>query len=214
VGVSKEFLRFFWESIDLAKINIADMRVAEIGNQHFLSYDCEENMQLRSLVVKDYFQTLGIGDVSFDITGWDGSLPYDLTKPVPTEFHARFNVLLNGGTTEHIDNQYSCFLNLHNMQEVGGIAVHEVPLVGYWPHHCNWYYGDDFFKDLCQTGGYEVLHQKKIWYDTNGFALASTIKKVKEAPFISASAFQRHLFYQEWAVQVDEYWKPFLGKQQ
>jgi SAM-dependent methyltransferase len=91
-----------------------------------------------------FFQWMGATSVSIDINGKYGSLPLDLREPLDVEsLGGKFDLVLNAGTTEHIDNQEAVFANIFSLCKPSGIAVHIVPAKG--TKHGLHQYSADFF---------------------------------------------------------------------
>jgi hypothetical protein len=94
--------------------------------------------------------------VSIDINGKDGALPFDLQKPLPSSL-GQFDIIINGGTSEHILNQDACFENIHNICKIDGLMFHIVPLAHNWIQHGFYMYLEKFFSDLAQKSKYSIV---------------------------------------------------------
>jgi hypothetical protein len=81
----------------------------------------------------------------------------DLNSERLPDRHLRaWNVVLNCGTTEHIANQLNAFKVIHDALDVGGVAYHDVPMLGYVDHgYFN--YNPVFFEHLATANSYEIL---------------------------------------------------------
>jgi len=155
MGITVNHLNFFYESLEhvLPVPNYKGMRICELGNQ-IMEYDTT----LEKFVVghprtgKEYFSNMGFFHISLDISGKDGSIPINLTKPIPHIFR-EFDVVTNFGTTEYFPAKYQsmAFANIHCLLKVGGIAVHVVPKQGPFQ------YTEKFFEDLCKGYDYFVV---------------------------------------------------------
>ena len=64
--------------------------------------------------------------------------------------------MLNFGTTEHIIDQVNSYRVMHDALKVGGVAVHQVPSIG-WLGHGYFCYQPPFFDDLAKANGYRLL---------------------------------------------------------
>ncbi len=73
-----------------------------------------------------------IGNVDLDIIDfqeYEGSeIILDLGKPVPQEFEKKYDVIIDGGTIEHVFNISQAFHNIAKMTKLGGIVYHGIPL--------------------------------------------------------------------------------------
>jgi len=83
----------------------------------------------RNLDDQGFFQILGFDQVaSCDVSGYENAtFAVDLNQPVGQEFHARFDVIYDGGTMEHVFNVPRVLANIHSMLKVGGRVIHVVP---------------------------------------------------------------------------------------
>jgi SAM-dependent methyltransferase len=97
---------------------------------------------------------------SIDINGKDHSLIMDLSKPVDQELIGKFDVIHNGGTTEHIlHNQWQVFKNLNDLLKPCGIMIHAFLVPGN-PRtigHGYWVYDEEFFYWLAKTCSYKIV---------------------------------------------------------
>lgn len=112
-------------------------------------------------IAKDYFKSLGFKHTSIDLDGNFGSLVLDLTTKL-TDFYNKYDIITNFGTSEHIENQYACFENIHYFCKDSGVMVHSVPLPGSWIKHCKYHYPPVFFDQLGLACGYEVYENKNF----------------------------------------------------
>ncbi len=108
-------------------------------------------------VCRDMYRALGWEYASFDFDGrWD-SVWVDLnTDPIPREYHGRFGLSMNIGTSEHVFNQYNFFLQFHNVTRVGGLMFHVVPFHNHHNHGL-YQYCPTFFLSLAKYNKYDVL---------------------------------------------------------
>lgn len=115
--------------------------------------------------VGELFEAAGIQYESFDIAHGYRTTILDLNHAVlPHELHARFDLVLNFGTTEHILNQYNCFKVIHDATRAGGYIYHSLPAVGYVDHGYITYTGRCFF-DVAGYNDYELV---ACWFDGPG----------------------------------------------
>jgi hypothetical protein len=133
----------------LSNINLPKIRMIELGNQHFND----------GRISKDYYSGIGIEHVSIDINGLDNSLKLDLNFDIDIP---KADVVTNHGTTEHVSNQEAVFRNIHNLCKTNGYMIHQVPSVGTWPGHCDFYYTKEYFEDLAKKNNYIVIENTKL----------------------------------------------------
>ncbi len=132
-------------------------RMCELGDQ--LIRD-EYN---KTIIAKEYFEFNGFKHTSIDINGKNGSLVFDLSKPIIDEtLINNFDIVTNFGTSEHVENQYECFKNIHNLCKKDGLFIHAVPEIGSWIGHCKYYYSSIFFERLREVCNYEIMSEYVI----------------------------------------------------
>ncbi|HUD53382.1 hypothetical protein, partial [Parvibaculum sp.] len=72
------------------------------------------------------------GDVKVDVIDYaqyEGSeIVHDMSEPVPETLRGKYDVVIDGGTTEHIFDIAAGLFNCARMVKLGGIAYHNVPL--------------------------------------------------------------------------------------
>lgn len=154
----------------------------ELGNQHY-----------KSGVAKTRYVSLGVIHTALDINGRDGSLLIDLDRAVPKRLENKFDVITNYGTTEHVNNQYSVFRNIHNMCKVTGIMIHIVPAIGHWRGHCRYYYSKKFFEGLLKECKYKLIDLRMFttgMYRKKKHLVVCTLKKCVTNSFIQAKKFR------------------------
>lgn len=103
---------------------------------------------------------------------------FDLnSEQLPRRYRKSFDLVINGGTTEHVINQMNAFAVIHEALKVGGVAFHEVPSVG-WIEHGYFTYHPTFFRDLAAANAYEIVDcwykpERKMQIDTSQIDLRS-----------------------------------------
>jgi SAM-dependent methyltransferase len=107
----------------------------------------------------------GIDYLAIDIVSKDPDIVlFDLnTDPVPDQLRARFDLVTNLGTTEHVFDQYRSFLAIHEFTKPGGIVYHDLPMGGYF-YHGLFSYTPLFFDHLARANEYDILfrHFSKV----------------------------------------------------
>lgn len=185
--------------------------VLELGNQTFVS-ECinKFSLELRDFTnltpVKRYVESLNKKHVSIDITGLDGSLPYDLNN-LDLPNIGEFDLVTNFGTTEHIEpNQYEPFKNIHKFCKLNGVMIHEVPAVGGWNGHCKFYYDENFFLQLADENNYEIIELKRNTYEV-GDLLFAALRKAGNDFKSSKSSLESKIHISNIEINIPEYWK-------
>ena len=162
MGLKRAYLDFIDAAVRDTVGGFEGMRLLELGNQRI-----SRSARVGARTGKAYYSGLGAEHTSVDINGEDGAVVVDLGTPgAMPEWHGRFDIITNAGTTEHVepfDAQYDCFRNIHEWSRPGGVIVNFVPGVeeldarGRWRHHCNTYYSVPFFDALAAACGYRVV---------------------------------------------------------
>ena len=195
MGINATTLGYIHECLFLAcdSIRFDGLEMCELGDQTLKLEGWIERPKTR-ILAKTYFDRMGFNHTSIDIHGEYGSVPFDLSKPITDEKYLnRFDVLTNLGTAEHVENQYECFKNIHNLVKTGGIFIHIVPMspwerkrkpsgipYGAKNKHCNYYYKNRFAWHLCKANDYFPVSVKTfLMQGTFGFCL----KKIYDKEF-------------------------------
>lgn len=107
------------------------------------------------IISKEYFEAIGYTHTSIDLNNKDRSLPLNLCEPLSIKDTA--DLLIDCGTTQHVENQYQCFMNTCNLTKIDGFIIHVLPRKGYWPNHSQYKYTTDFFTELCNKMKYKII---------------------------------------------------------
>ena len=137
--------------------------------------ELEKNKQIRmpeshteAWVAGDFFKALGCLYSSIDLNGKENSLQVDLREDIthyPTlkgtqELSELINVadvIIDCGTSEHVDNQYHNFKNQFNILKEGGLVLNILPKKGHWEFHCKYKYTVNFFEKLSKLCNYKMI---------------------------------------------------------
>ena len=137
-------------------------------------------------------EKLGLTYDCIDLDGRHGAWRLDLNVCTAEDVGERYDIIANHGTTEHCFNQYNCFKLIHDLLNVGGLMMHEVPVGGVpsafeRPVDCFYYYSRGFFLDLAKANSYEVMncHVHGDPAECNGLALSVYLRKVVDQPFVA-----------------------------
>tara|TARA_B100000900_G_C20486786_1_gene677783 strand:+ start:38 stop:886 length:849 start_codon:yes stop_codon:yes gene_type:complete len=108
---------------------------------------------------KDYFLSIGFKEYkSIDINGAYESYQFDLNKNIieTYNFNQKYDLVINNGTGEHVFNQFSLFLNFHNLTKTNGIMLNILPFID-WVNHGFYNFNPIFFADLAASNDYEII---------------------------------------------------------
>ena len=150
MGLRANLLIFQEKIIKEARFQWEEIRICELGCQ--LIRD-------RNIPAKKFYleEKNVLEHISLDLNGWYGSLKVDLCRSTPKQLLNRFNLITNYGTTEHVNNQYQVFKNIHDMCKVNGVIIHALPVLNHWVNHCRYYYSHIFFTELANLCNYKIF---------------------------------------------------------
>jgi SAM-dependent methyltransferase len=119
------------------------------------------------------FHALGFDKVeSLDYSDYEGATHIaDFNQPLPEHLAGSYDVVFDGGTTEHIFNLPESFRNIYRLLKPGGLAIHEAPSSNHVDHgfymfsptlFYDWYTANRF--DIVQSYVYEYsMDYNKPW---------------------------------------------------
>lgn len=113
----------------------------------------------KNFSTKDFFKSIGYKDYySIDINGAYESYKFDLNKDINDNYNFKetYDLSINNGTGEHVFNQYSLFLNLHNITNKAGLMLNILPFID-WVNHGFYNFNPIFFADLASSNSYKIL---------------------------------------------------------
>jgi hypothetical protein len=145
-------------------------RVIELGSQDVYGEPAQIVSVLKSLfgsevndttqiTAKALYQSIGFKLYQcIDADGVNDALVFDLNQDIQKVygFSEKFDLVTNHGTTEHCFNQHACFLNIHNLCDLGGLMVHVLPVQGY-VNHGLFNYNPSFFYNLAAANKYTLI---------------------------------------------------------
>ena len=104
------------------------------------------------------FHRLGATAVhSMDVSDWEGAdILWDLNQPIPPELEARFTVLFDGGSLEHIFNAPVALMSYMRMVRPGGHLLLALPANNYCGHGMYQFSPEFFFSTLSEHNGFMV----------------------------------------------------------
>jgi hypothetical protein len=181
MAIVKKFKDLEIEVLASLNIKYEGLQLCELGNQ-----------DQDGKPAKFVYEATGVNHTSIDLNGRDGALPLDLGNPLPVDMNNKYDVITNYGTIEHVNNQYGCYLNVHNICKVGGIMIHGAPFINNWPNHCRYYYEAIFFEKLAELCGYDIIRIEvlKTEFFTPPRALVySVFMKTTDSVFIPIEVF-------------------------
>lgn len=162
------------------------VKMLELGAQNVY------NTQNYADVAKALFESMGVIHTSIDIHEHQGAIEADLREPL-TFTKSKFDVVTDFGTCEHLDGSlYEGFKNIHNLCKKGGLMIHENPKTGNWPEHGYHYFTKDFYTELAEKAGYEILElteEAAMGNFHNGWNVCCVLRKLDANQFVTEEEF-------------------------
>lgn len=180
MGILRVIKNYEEDQLHELNINYKGLNWLELGNQDF-----------EGKPAKVVYQEQGVIHTSIDLNGSDEALPLDLSQPISLK--KKFDVITNYGTSEHVNDQYECFKNIHNLSKKGGVIIHGVPLIGNWRKHGRYHYSEEFFSQLASACKYEIQSLQildKDHYSSSKNLIIVTFVNKKGGSFISKEKFE------------------------
>lgn len=158
MAIGMDIIEFFNRAIARTLGDIHGRRMAELGDQKLWGQIALKESGKR-VWAKDWFEARGCHHYTIDIHGQNGAHPLDLSKPITDLFwHNNFDIVTNFGTSEHVEDQFECWRNIHNLGRCGCVYVHAVPELGkHNPAHAPHLYTKDFFTNLIKVNKYTPI---------------------------------------------------------
>lgn len=114
---------------------------------------------------KTFLEFLGIDEENYyDIDKFDFDKPkiiHDLQNPIDKKFHNFFNLIIDGGTLEHIFDIKSVMENIARMTNIGGYVLQIIPAQNFL-NHGFYQFSPTFFYDFYSNNGFEIIESYLI----------------------------------------------------
>lgn len=133
-------------------------RLDDLMEERGLDFDCAAFEQ-EDGYAETLFTKLGADSVeAMDFSDFEGAnLVHDLNAPVPEDYVGRYDVIFDGGTTEHVFDVAASMDNINRMLAPGGIFISAVP-ANNWFGHGFYQFGPELVFSYWKHGcGFEVL---------------------------------------------------------
>jgi hypothetical protein len=108
------------------------------------------------------FERVDVMDAS-DFEG--ANIIHDLNRPIPSEMHELYDLVLDCGTLEHIFNFPTALENVMRMVKVGGDVLLTLPANNHCGHGFYQLSAELFFRVFTQESGFKLL---RIYMNTEG----------------------------------------------
>lgn len=94
-----------------------------------------------------------------DASSFEGAdTVHDMNNPVPTDWHGQYDVVIDGGSLEHIFNVPTAFANLANMLKVGGTIFVNTPANNMMGHGFYQFSPELMFRIFSEENGFALRH--------------------------------------------------------
>jgi len=102
--------------------------------------------------------SLGFNSVdSIDCNDYEGcTIVHDLNKDIPSELYNKYDLIYDGGTSEHIFNFPKVLENYNKMLKVGGRLIHALPTSN-WVDHGFYMFSPILFHDYYSANKWEII---------------------------------------------------------
>lgn len=137
--------------------------------------DAEKTLQQStSEYAEDFISCLGATTVeSMDHSSFEGAaICHDLNEPISSDLESQYDVVLDGGTLEHVFNVQEAFRNCMKMVKVGGHYLGISPANNFMGHGFYQFSPELFFEFFSAANGFEVQqvilfeHRRNAsWYE-------------------------------------------------
>ncbi|MBI9034840.1 MAG: hypothetical protein JEZ03_10260 [Bacteroidales bacterium] len=131
-------------------INESDARINEFAGENTW-WKRDQTNSVRSLL-RDKYKITNYKDI--DINDY-ADIYIDLNMPLDDVYKNSANVILNGGTLEHIFDIAQAIKNIHNMVRSGGTIIHLSPIS--WYDHGYYNINPLLFTEIARCNNYQLL---------------------------------------------------------
>lgn len=170
--------------------------VLELGSQYLYNNtkNCIAATSGNPAYAKTWFQERNIAHTSIDLNG-EADLNIDI---INNNHNEKYDWVTDYGTIEHTNNVYLAFKNCHEWVNDGGLMIHVNPKTGNWPGHGNWYFTQDFYRNLADKCNYKILMLSEIaamGNAKNGWNVFCVLQKNQDSSFeIKEKNFNDYLY--------------------
>jgi len=127
------------------------------------------------------WERCGIQYACIDLNEQNNAIAWDLSESLRTT--QEFDFVMDYGTSEHVKDYYQCCQNIHDLCKIGGIIIRENPKNGNWPGHCYHYLDENFYSELAQVAGYNIITLESwpaMGNTTDGWNVICVMQKISD----------------------------------
>jgi len=106
----------------------------------------------------DFFRCSGVKRLDcLDFSAYEGAnILHDLGDPIPSELHAKYDLVIDAGTLEHVPDFLSALKNTMAMVKVGGTLMIIAPANNFLGHGCYQLSPEIFHRVLSMDQGFKI----------------------------------------------------------
>ncbi len=144
-----------------------------------------------------FFSLLGIDDcIALDCSDYEGAeITFDLNNPLEDQLHSRADILIDGGTLEHVFDVRQALTNVSLMLKPGGRIIHMSPANNY-ANHGFYQFSPTLYADFYRANRFEGVRVFAVEERLRGDETASwdifELEPVRQ-PLMMTSATRRRM---------------------
>jgi SAM-dependent methyltransferase len=131
--------------------------IAAMLRDYELPIDRVDALEPQPEYADSFFKLLGAKELSaIDASSYEGARVHDMNLPIPDSLRQQFDVVLDGGTLEHVFNFPTAIKNAMEMVRVGGHLFLQTPANNFCGHGFYQFSPELFFRVLAPENGYTI----------------------------------------------------------
>lgn len=139
--------------------SVADDALATVPGLAELVSNSPELNETGERFAEPFFSLVGAKTIeSLDASDYEScSKVHDLNRPIPEEWHAKYDVVFDGGTLEHVFHFPNAISNAMNLVKPGGVLVTQSPSNNLNGHGFYQFSPELFFRIFDAESGFRIL---------------------------------------------------------
>lgn len=193
--------------ITLGRLNLyMEPREIEDLSRHFgFEEAAREHLVPRPKYCEPFFEMLGASTVdSMDASDYeDATVVHNLNDPIPKELDAKYDLVFDGGTMEHVFNFPEALRNAMRLVKPGGSLVIHQCLANMMGHGFYCFSPEVFYRSLCEENGFQVKNVRfHEWFPRAPWRRLPDPLEVRKRLLMIAFGLESQIFVH--AVRVEE----------
>ena len=133
--------------------------------KHFHDKEQETNNRGKNITDEALFLALGFDELeSMDYSNYEGcTIVHDLNKDIPIQYHDRYDLIFDGGTSEHIFDLPKVLENYNKMLKPNGRIIHALPSSNHVDHGF-YMFSPTLFLDYYSSNNWNIKDSLFIQY--------------------------------------------------